>query len=147
MSQVNAVNGVTGTGNTSETESATKTTKKSTKNELGKDQFLELLIKQLQNQDPLSPTDNTEFIAQLAQFSSLEQMNNLNSSFEKLMSFQMVNQAASFIDKSVVIKDDKGNEIKGTVEKVVMQDGSPKIVVNGNEYDPDQIQEILKKEE
>ncbi|MEQ8167390.1 MAG: flagellar hook capping FlgD N-terminal domain-containing protein [Candidatus Eremiobacterota bacterium] len=144
MSQVNAVTGVTGT----ETTSGTEATKKNiTKNELGKDQFLELLIKQLQNQDPLSPTDNTEFIAQLAQFSSLEQMNNLNSSFEKLMSFQMVNQAASFIDKSVVIKDDSGKEITGTVEKVVMQDGSPKIVVNGNEYAPDQIQEILKKEE
>ncbi|MEQ8187005.1 MAG: flagellar hook capping FlgD N-terminal domain-containing protein [Candidatus Eremiobacterota bacterium] len=143
MSQVNAVTGVTNTGTTSETQSV----KNTAKNELGKDQFLELLIKQLQNQDPLSPTDNTEFIAQLAQFSSLEQMNNLNSSFEKLMSFQMVNQAASFIDKTVVIKDDSGNEVTGTVEKVVMQDGSPKIVVNGNKYDPDQIQEILKKEE
>ena len=144
MSQINAVNGVTDNSSTSETQSASV---KSKKNDLGKDEFLTLLIKQLQNQDPLSPTDNTEFIAQLAQFSSLEQMNNLNSSFEKLMSFQMVNQAASFIDKTVVIKDESGNEITGTVEKVVMEEGSPKIVVNGNEYTPDQIQEILKKEE
>lgn len=144
MSQVNAVNSVTNTGRTSETQA---TSVKSTKNELGKDEFLTLLIKQLQNQDPLSPTDNTEFIAQLAQFSSLEQMNNLNSSFEKMMGFQMVNQAASFIDKTVVIKDDSGNKITGTVEKVVMEEGLPKIVVNGTEYDPDQIQEILKKEE
>jgi len=144
MSQVNAVNNVASNSSASEVQAPSV---KSKKNELGKEEFLTLLIKQLQNQDPLSPTDNTEFIAQLAQFSSLEQMNNLNSSFEKLMSFQMVNQAASFIDKTVVIQDEAGNKITGTVEKVVMQEGSPKIVVNGTEYDPEQIQEILKKEE
>jgi flagellar basal-body rod modification protein FlgD len=49
--------------------------------ELGRDAFLQLLVMQMQNQDPLEPVDNADMIAQLAQFSSLEQMNNLNDSF------------------------------------------------------------------
>lgn len=61
------------TGNTSKTKSADDT--------MGKDAFLKLLVTQLQNQDPLNPTDNTEFVAQLAQFSSLEGIQNLNNSF------------------------------------------------------------------
>jgi len=53
---------------------------------MDKDAFLKLLVTQLQNQDPLKPADNTEFVAQLAQFSSLEGINNLNSSMEGITS-------------------------------------------------------------
>lgn len=62
-----------GVGNTARTKSADET--------MGKDAFLKLLVTQLENQDPLNPTENTEFVAQLAQFSSLEGIQNLNSSF------------------------------------------------------------------
>ena len=71
---------------------------------MGKDDFLSLLITQLQNQDPLSPADSTEFTAQLAQFSSLEQMGNVNTNLENLLLYQasMNNmQAVSFIGKEV----------------------------------------------
>jgi len=56
---------------------------------MGKDDFLNLLITQLQNQDPLNPTDSTEFTAQLAQFSSLEQLGNVNENngIKKLSGF------------------------------------------------------------
>lgn len=54
---------------------------KQTKGNLDKDAFLELLVTQLQNQDPLSPMEDREFISQMAQFSSLEQMQNLNDTF------------------------------------------------------------------
>ena len=51
--------------------------------EMGKDAFLQLLVSQLRNQDPLSPVNDKEFLAQMAQFSTLEQMQNLNLGFEK----------------------------------------------------------------
>ncbi len=68
-------------------EKATESTTTSTltdNNDLSRDAFLQLLVLQMQNQDPLAPTDNNEMIAQLAQFSALEQMNNLNDKVELL---------------------------------------------------------------
>ena len=60
----------------------TPTTKKS--NELGQDAFLQLMITQMKNQDPLSPQNNTEFVAQLAQFSSVQGLEKLNTNFNTL---------------------------------------------------------------
>ncbi len=68
---------VTGTAGTAKT-SSDSTTRKVTK-ELGKDEFMQILVAQLKNQDPLSPMEDTEFIAQMAQFSVLEQIQNLNA--------------------------------------------------------------------
>lgn len=72
---------------------------------MGKDDFLKLLITQLQNQDPLNPADSTEFTAQLAQFSSLEQLSNVNQNLENLQLYQAsLNnaQAVGFIGKEIV---------------------------------------------
>ena len=71
---------------------------------LGKEDFLHLLITQLQNQDPLNPTDHTEFTAQLAQFSSLEQLSNVNDNLEQLQNFQAStnnSQAISLLGKEI----------------------------------------------
>lgn len=75
---------------------------------LGKDDFLKLLITQLKYQDPMEPTDNKDFVAQMAQFSSLEQMTNMSSSFEKLAGMQestlrefSVGQAINLIGRTV----------------------------------------------
>lgn len=72
---------------------------------MGKEAFLTLLITQLQHQDPLNPADSTEFTAQLAQFSSLEQLNNVNENLSALKLYQAsINnaQAVSFIGKEIV---------------------------------------------
>ena len=76
---------------------------------LGKDDFLKLLITQLSNQDPTSPMDNTQFIAQMAQFSSLEQMTNMNQEFGKLNNMLVSSQAVGTIGKTVDV--DVGGEI------------------------------------
>jgi len=79
---------------------------------MDKDDFLNLLITQLQNQDPLNPTDSTEFTAQLAQFSSLEQLSNVNQNLQTLQLFQAsINnaQTVSFIGKEVTAE---GNSLQ-----------------------------------
>jgi len=79
---------------------------------LGKNDFLNLLVAQLQHQDPLSPTESTEFTAQLAQFSSLEQLNNINDNLKNMELFQtsMTNsQAVSYIGKEITAK---GNTVQ-----------------------------------
>jgi flagellar basal-body rod modification protein FlgD len=71
---------------------------------LDKDDFLKLLVTQLQNQDPLNPADSTEFVTQLAQFSSLEQLQNVNSNIQVLQLFeQSINnsQAVTFVGKTI----------------------------------------------
>jgi|AntRauTorcE11897_2_1112592.scaffolds.fasta_scaffold12685_3 flagellar basal-body rod modification protein FlgD len=96
------------------------------KKELDKDAFFKLLITQLQNQDPLKPMEDKEFIAQMAQFSSLEQMNNMNQNIKQLIDVQKVNQNSSLIGKTVekeIVEDDVANLIKGKVEKVSFEDG------------------------
>jgi flagellar basal-body rod modification protein FlgD len=76
-------------------------------NILGKDDFLNMLIAQLQHQDPLNPADGTEFTAQLAQFSSLEQLRNIHDSLQNMEQFQASlthSQAVSYIGKEITAK-------------------------------------------
>ena len=85
---------------------------------MGKDDFLTLLLTQLQNQDPLNPTDSTEYTAQLAQFSSLEQLSNINANLEYMQLYQAsINnaQAVSFIGKEII---SLGNDVR-------VEDGQP----------------------
>ena len=102
---------------------------------LGKDDFMKLLIAQLQNQDPTSPMKDNEFIAQMAQFSALEQTMNLAKSFEKFAEAQTQSQMiqyTSFVGKNVTWHDlkldDKGNPIKGEDGKLEVEEGTNKIV-------------------
>ena len=78
--------------------------------ELGKDQFLQLLVAQMNNQDPLSPQENGEFIAQLAQFSTVEGIENMNTSMEALLSGYQSSQAlqaSSLVGRTVIVPSDK----------------------------------------
>ena len=100
------------------TDGASSTTTTSTSNALSRDAFLNLLVCQLQNQDPMSPTDNSQMIAQLAQFSSLEQMTNLNSSFTTLSdNINRLNfvSASALVGQTVTGTDGDGNTVQGTV--------------------------------
>ncbi|MRX70598.1 flagellar hook assembly protein FlgD [Bacillus lacus] len=96
---------------------------------LGKDDFLKILITQLRNQDPLKPMEDKEFISQMANFSSLEQMTNMNRSLEQFLQFQKGNsllQYADLIGKEVEWDDPAQQNLKnnGTVAAVLMQSGS-----------------------
>ncbi len=94
--------------------------------ELDRDAFLQLLVIQLQNQDPMAPADNNQMLGQLAQFSALEQMNNLNESFELLSgNFDQLNfiSASELLGRRVSGVDFNGETRQGVVESVHL-DGS-----------------------
>ncbi|ACL22134.1 flagellar hook capping protein [Desulfitobacterium hafniense DCB-2] len=108
-----------------------------TKEVLGKDDFLKLLVAELTNQDPLSPMDNKDMITQMAQFSSLEQMNNMSKSMENLVGafgalFQnsLLSQGAALIGKHVEGANIDGSGfVNGIVESVQWLNGNPQLVL------------------
>ncbi len=102
-------------------------------NVLDKDDFLKLLIVQLTNQDPTRPMEDKEFIAQMAQFSSLEQMVNMSSELAQVSIIVTRSQAFSLLGKSVTITEGD-NIIEGIVEEVSGGD-FPQVLVNGIYYD------------
>lgn len=116
------------------TTSATTTTTTSTTDSMGKDEFLQLLVTQLKNQDPLDPLKNQDFIAQLAQFNSLEQMMNLNTSFETMLSAQKISNASALIGKTVSWYDADGNVQEGAVTEVMMSSGEPLLGIGSDVY-------------
>ena len=105
---------------------------------MGKDDFLTLLITQLQNQDPLNPTDSTEYTAQLAQFSSLEQLSNVNTNLEYMQLYQAsINnaQAVSFIGKEIIALGDEIQVTDGQAENCRFELGGDASGVVVNIYD------------
>ncbi|MFE1244503.1 flagellar hook assembly protein FlgD [Fictibacillus sp. NPDC058756] len=110
-------------------------TKQTGSNILGKDDFLKILITQLQNQDPTSPMQDREFIAQMASFSSLEQMTNMNQTMQQFLTFQteasllqqsqMIGKQVTYESETVDAEGEKVLEEKeGTVKAVLFEKGS-----------------------
>ena len=109
-------------------------------NELGKDAFMELLVTQLQYQDPLSPMDSTAFTAQLAQFSSLEQLTGINDNLEYLQLYQSSinnSQAVSFIGKDIKAIGDTVNLVDGISGGLPFELFDDATEVSVNIYDSD----------
>lgn len=108
--------------------------------ELGKDAFLQLLVTQMKNQDPLNPSTDTEFVAQLATFSQLEQLQNLSLTSEK-------SQAFSLVGKDVIVQSEDSNgkksEVTGTVDFISMSGSKVYLSINGNQYNLDNLISVI----
>lgn len=116
--------------------------------ELGKDVFLQLMVTQLKYQDPLNPQDNGAFVAQMAQFTSLEQMQNLNETVTKLLEAQnsMYAGAPALIGRQVEVFGEAGL-ITGKVDAIVFDLGKPKLMVDGLKYGMEALQKVFGGEE
>lgn len=114
---------------------------KTSKTSLDRDDFLKLLITQLQHQDPTSPVEDKDFIAQMAQFSSLEQITNMSTGIQKLSGLIASSEASQVLGKTVELHDGE-NLVRGVVDKIVRGD-SPLVEVNGGIYDFSQIESII----
>ena len=119
----------------------TSTTSKSdTSNDLGYDQFLQLLCAEMQYQDPLEPTSNTEYVAQLATFSQLEEMQNLNQSLTEGSAYNLVGKYVF-----VKVTNNQTGETSydhGMVEYVMRENGKVYISVNDSLYNIDDLDTV-----
>ena len=107
---------------------------------LEKDDFLKLLITQLTHQDPTEPMNDREFIAQMAQFSTLEQITNMSQDFGKLAGILSTSQALGLLGKTVEVV--VGNElVEGVVEEVVGRE-YPQLLIGGEYFDMEQVERV-----
>lgn len=146
-----AVNAATDSTYTSYASTATKSsTSKVDQSVLGKDDFFKLLIAELRYQDPLEPMKDRDFIAQMANFSSLEQMSNLNSTVtdfidymkENFLSGMMVQQASSYLGGVIEYVDELGETKEGLVSSIRIENGVPVLMVGDSKVDLSNVRAI-----
>ena len=114
-----------------QTNSTSRNQKKEVNNELGKEQFLKLLVTQMQYQDPLEPTQNSEWVAQMATFSMVESLNDMKSAFQEQSAYDLVG-------KNVILNtgsDVDANYVRGKVDFITIQNGKTKLSVADKLYD------------
>ncbi len=121
-------------------EKATKTNK----NDLGKDAFLQLLVTQMRYQDPLNPTNDKEFLAQMAQFTSLEQMQNLNKATSNSQAFAMIGKTIQATEVNQATLEPE--LIQGKVDSVRMKNGKTFLVVGEKEISIEKVETVFESE-
>jgi len=109
---------------------------------LDRNDFLKILITQLSHQDPTQPIEDKEFIAQMAQFSSLEQITNMNEGLSKVADLVSRSQALNVLGSSVDVADGEAT-VSGIVDAVTAGE-YPQVLVNGKYYDFSQVQKIKR---
>jgi flagellar basal-body rod modification protein FlgD len=120
------------------------TTSESSSSDTDKDMFLQLLVTQLQYQDPLEPVDNTEFIAQTAQFSLLEEMQSMSEEFSQNKAFQMIGKYVTASVQNPITNSMES--ISGYVEGVSINDGETTLDMGDYSIDPDNVIGVRNEE-
>ena len=112
--------------------------------QLGRDQFMNLLVTQMRNQNPLDPINDAQFIAQLAQFSTLEGIEKLNTNFSDLLALQQLTQGANLVGKTVVYEQ-PGAAVpaQGVVGGVTLQNGKLHLLVDRSLVPLDRVRGLL----
>jgi flagellar basal-body rod modification protein FlgD len=100
---------------------------------LDKDTFLQLLVAQLKYQDPLNPTDQTQFLAQSAQFTSLEKMEAVADQTAQALAAQMAFGASGLVGRNVTYTDADGQQVSGTVSSVRFGAAGPQLSIGGSD--------------
>ena len=117
------------------------------KSHLGKDSFLKLLVTQLQHQDPTKPMEDREFISQMAQFSSLEQMTNLNREVQSLLVSYEAVKASSLLGKNVdMVSPLTGEIVRGEVQSVMFAENQVFLKVDNREVPLESVRAIHQPE-
>ena len=113
---------------------------------LGQDEFLQLLVTQMRNQDPMKPVSDTEFIAQMAQFSNLEQTKAMSSDITQLRQSNAFTQATALMGKQIRLLTAEDTFTKGIVTDLTVRDGEVGLIVNGKTYELGQVVSVNSEE-
>lgn len=124
----------------SKTNNIEKTKTADELNKLGKDSFLKLLVAQMENQDPMQPQSNTEWVSQLATYSTLEQMQNMNAVMTNSQAFGLIGQDVIVATKNA---DGKESTISGKVDFVSVKGNKSYLSIDGNLYPSSDLQSII----
>jgi len=111
--------------------------------ELNMDDFLQLMIAELQNQDPLNPLDNAQLLQQISQIREIAATGSLSETLESVMFGQSISNASNLIGKQVRALNDAGDFVTGEVEKVAIAEGQVKVHIGSNVIGINNISEIL----
>ncbi|MDU9692493.1 MULTISPECIES: flagellar hook assembly protein FlgD [Priestia] len=114
---------------------------------LGKDDFLKLLIAQLQNQDPMNPMEDKDFIAQMAQFSSLEQMTNMSTSLNTFVTQSQASpilKGSELIGKTAAWLDEEGNKKQGVISTASVKNNEISFTINDENHTVLSLNDILE---
>jgi flagellar basal-body rod modification protein FlgD len=131
--------GITSTG----TAVAPDTSVSNPASALGENDFLKLLVAQLQYQDPMNPSDNNQFMQEQAQFATVEGINNLQKTMTSMQSSQELAQSVALIGKQVAYIDADGTSLSsGVVSSVTSSNGSLTVSVGGVDVDPSSIVQV-----
>jgi flagellar basal-body rod modification protein FlgD len=125
---------VTSNTNTAGTDTASTANTRVPQKVLGQSDFLKLLTVQLAKQDPMKPMEDTSFIAQMAQFSSLQQTQEMVKEFGQLRYSSDLSSASMLLGRTVTVQETSDSEITGVVSGIDASDGTPQLVVNGKLY-------------
>jgi len=106
---------------------------------LGQQDFIKLLVTQLSSQDPMNPQKDSDFIAQMAQFSTLESNKSMSTGISTLQDQQDFVKANSMLGKNVELLDDDANRTTGIVSAIQIVSGKPQIMVNEKAYTLDEV--------
>lgn len=121
------------------TTATTATTKKTTDSALDMNDFLKLMVAQLQNQDMNNSVDSSQFMAQMSQFSMVQALTDMREQSQ-------TNYGVSLIGKEVTVKNETDNKVvTGTVDSVNFYNGETKILVDGNAYSMSSVIEVAEK--
>jgi len=133
-----SVSSATSSSLASALSSAVSSTSSSSSSLVSEDTFLKLLVTQLQNQDPLNPQDSSQFVSQLASFSSLEQMTTMSATMETVLETSITN----VLGKTATVVDSSGNKVSGTVDGIVYYSDGPAVTINGTDYPYSEVQNV-----
>ena len=114
----------------------------SSKSSLSRDDFMNILISEMTNQDPMEPMDNQKFLSQLVQLESFEATSKLSDAIENLTRFEQLSSASSLIGHTVVGLVNGEALVEGAVEKVLVNNNVVSVVVDGNEIPMTAVKEV-----